>query len=206
MQFDWRHLTVLLAYLLGSFPTALVYSRAAHRVDVRSLGDGNMGARNTKRQFGFSAGMLVALADILKGALAVLIVRGVGLPTGWQVAGAGSVILGHDFPIFARFKGGQGFAATTGVFLAFFPFYTLLGFAVYCTLYLLLHNSDIAAGVGMGLVVLLVWLRETSVLMLAFMVAALLFIPFKQWLDHPRRVRLGIEEDTPETSKRHALK
>ena len=206
MQLDWRHLTVLLAYLLGSFPTALVYSRAAHRVDVRSLGDGNMGARNTKHQFGFSAGMLVALLDILKGALAVLIVRGVGLPTGWQVAGAGSVILGHDFPIFARFKGGQGFAATTGVFLAFFPFYTLLGFAVYCTLYLLLHNSDIAAGVGMGLVVLLVWLRETSVLMLAFMVAALLFIPFKQWLDHPRRVRLGIEEDTPETSKRHALK
>lgn len=206
MQFDWRHLTVLLAYLLGSFPTALVYSRAAHRVDVRSLGDGNMGARNTKRQFGFSAGMLVALADILKGALAVLIVRGVGLPTGWQVAGAGSVILGHDFPIFARFRGGQGFAATTGVFLAFFPFYTLVGFAVYCTLYLLLHNSDIAAGVGMGLVVLLVWLRETSVLMLAFMVVALLFIPFKQWLDRPRRVRLGIEEDTPETSKRHALK
>jgi glycerol-3-phosphate acyltransferase PlsY len=206
MHFDWRHLTVLLAYLLGSFPTALVYSRAAHRVDVRSLGDGNMGARNTKRQFGFSAGMLVALADILKGALAVLIVRGVGLPTGWQVAGAGSVILGHDFPIFARFRGGQGFAATTGVFLAFFPFYTLVGFAVYCTLYLLLHNSDIAAGVGMGLVVLLVWLRETSVLMLAFMVVALLFIPFKQWLDRPRRVRLGIEEDTPETSKRHALK
>jgi glycerol-3-phosphate acyltransferase PlsY len=202
MQLDWRHLTVLLAYLLGSFPTALVYSRAAHRVDVRSLGDGNMGARNTRHQFGFSAGMLVALVDILKGALAVLMVRGVGLPLGWQAAGAAAVILGHDFPIFARFRGGQGFAATTGVFLAFFPYYTLLGFAVYCTLYLLLHNSDIAAGVGMGLVVLLVWLKQAPLWLLAFMVLALLFIPFKQWLDRPRRVRLGAEEDAPPPARR----
>jgi glycerol-3-phosphate acyltransferase PlsY len=178
---------ILIVYLVGSFPTALVYSRLAHRSDIRSLGDGNMGARNTKHQFGFTAGVLVALADILKGALGVWLVMLAGLPLEWQVVAGGAVILGHDFPVFARFRGGQGFAATTGVFLAFFPWITLLGFAVYCFLYLLLHNSDIAAGVGMALIILLVILRETPLLLILFMLAALLFVPFKKWLDRSRK-------------------
>ena len=174
------------AYLLGSFPTALVYSRLARQVDVRALGDGNMGARNTKRAFGFRAGMLVALVDILKGAAAVLLARNAGLPEEWQILAGAAVILGHDFPVFARFRGGQGFAATTGVFLAFFPVYTFAGFVVYCLLFLLTRSSDIAAGVGMGGLVLAVGLRGASLLMLGFMILALLFVPFKKWLDRSR--------------------
>ena len=189
----WKLLLLFTAYLIGSFPTALVYSRLVHRVDVRALGDGNMGARNTKRAFGFRAGVLVALVDILKGTAGVLLLRDAGLSQEWQLLGSAAVILGHDFSVFARFRGGQGFAATTGVFLAFFPLYTFIGFCVYCLLFFTLHSSDIAAGVGMGLLVLLAWLRDGSLLMLGFMIVVLLFVPFKQWLDRARRDQLVLD-------------
>lgn len=197
---------VITVYLIGSFPTALVYSHLAHRTDIRDLGDGNMGARNTKRQFGFSAGVLVALADILKGALGVLLIRVAGLPLEWQVLGGAAVILGHDFPVFARFRGGQGFAATTGVFLAFFPLYTLLGFIVYTFLYLLLKSSDIAAGVGMGLIVLLAGLKHTPLLLMAFIILALLFVPFKQGMDRARRQSLRVTAEELPAHKHSPLK
>ena len=73
------------------------------------------------RQFGFRSGLIVALADILKGSVAVLLAKEVRLPLELQILTAAAVILGHDYPIFAGFEGGQGFAATTGVLLAFFP-------------------------------------------------------------------------------------
>ena len=169
-----------------------MYSRVVHKVDIRTLGDGNMGARNLKHQFGFAAGLLAALADILKGALAVWLVMLAGLPLEWQLLAGAAVILGHDFPVFAAFRGGQGFAATTGVFLALFPFFTLAAFVVYAFLYLIFHNSDIAAGVGMALLVLLQALQRPPLFVVAFMVLALLFVPFKQWMDGPRRTALRI--------------
>ncbi|KAF0110210.1 MAG: hypothetical protein FD147_1831 [Chloroflexi bacterium] len=76
---------LLIAYALGSIPTALLYSRLFHRKDIRALGDGNMGARNTRRQFGFNAGVIVALIDIIKGALAVLLSMALNLPLEWAV-------------------------------------------------------------------------------------------------------------------------
>ena len=197
---------VLIVYTIGSFPTALVYSLLAHRTDIRTLGDGNMGARNTVHQFGFSAGVLVALADILKGACGVLLMRVAGLPLEWQLLGGAAVILGHDFPVFARFRGGQGFAATTGVFLALFPFYTLIGFIVYCFLYLLFKNSDIGAGVGMALIMLLAWLNHAPGITLAFMLAALLFVPFKQWIDRARRQSLRVAAEELPARKNSPLK
>jgi len=177
---------ILVAYLIGSLPTALIYSLKFHRQDIREIGDGNMGARNTKRAYGFEAGAAVALIDIAKGALVVWGTGLADLPLGWQIAAAAAVILGHDFPIFAGFKGGQGLAATTGVLFGFFPWQTLLGFLVYLVLFLLLRNADIAAGAGMGLIVLLQMLGSQPVALIVFSVCALLFIPFKKWLDRSR--------------------
>ena len=177
---------VLAAYLTGSLPTALLYSRLFHRQDIREIGDGNMGARNTKRAYGFEAGAAVALVDIAKGALVVWGAGLTDLALGWQIAAAAAVILGHDFPIFAGFRGGQGLAATTGVLFGFFPWQTLLGFLVYLVLFILLRNSDIAAGAGMGLIVLLQMLGRQPIALIVFSLGALLFIPFKKWLDRSR--------------------
>jgi glycerol-3-phosphate acyltransferase PlsY len=179
-------LAIALAYLMGSIPTALLYSRLAHGTDIRALGDGNMGARNSRRVFGWRGGVLVALADILKGALAVLFAQELGQSQPWQMVCGAFVILGHDFPLFARLKGGQGFAATTGVFLGLFPLITLVGTLVYFALFFLTRSSDLAAGVGMGLIWLTQIVTGQPLYVILFIVGALLFIPFKKWLDRAR--------------------
>lgn len=180
-------LVVLAAYLIGSFPAALVYSRLREHADIRVLGDGNMGARNTKRQFGMRAGVLVAVVDIVKGLLAVLLADTAGLPMGGQMLAGAAAILGHDFPLYARFKGGQGFATTTGVFLYLFPLPGLIGVVIYFTVYLFTRSSDLAAGLGMGQLFLHMIFTGATLLTLVFIVGVLLFIPLKKWMDHPRR-------------------
>lgn len=179
-------LAVLAAYLLGSIPTALIYSRLAHGSDIRALGDGNMGARNSKRNFGWRGGILVALADILKGALAVLLAEELGLSIYEKMLCGGAAILGHDFPLFARFKGGQGFATTTGVFLGLFPLVTLIGAMIYFILFFMTRNSDLAAGIGMGFIWLTQIISGQPLYVIMFIVGTLLFIPFKKWLDRVR--------------------
>lgn len=145
-------LIVVGAYLLGSIPTAVIVSRLRGGVDIRSLGDGNMGARNTYRTLGLAAGLSVALADGCKGALAVLAARWLGLTPGWQMVAGVAAVVGHDFPIFARFRGGQGLATILGAFLALFPSQAMLGLIVYGLLYLITRMSDLSAGIGCGLI------------------------------------------------------
>jgi acyl phosphate:glycerol-3-phosphate acyltransferase len=194
----WLTISVLLtAYALGSIPTALIYSRLIRKADIRTLGDGNMGATNIKHLFGFHAGLVVALIDILKGALAILLTDAFNLPLEMQLFAGAAVILGHDYPVFAQFKGGQGFATTTGVLLVLFPFYTLLGFVVYLFLFLVFHNTDIASGFGMGLIVLLASLNGAPLLVILFVVGMLLFIPLKQRMDRPRRQALKHHQPGP---------
>lgn len=177
----------LAAYLLGAVPTALLYSHLAHGADIRTLGDGNMGARNTRRIFGWRAGVLVALADIVKGALAVWLAKVLALPELWQYTCGALSILGHDFPVFARFKGGQGFAVTTGVFLGLFPALTVIGALIYGVVYFTTRNSDLGAGLGMGFIAAAQWLTGGSLASIVFIVLLLLFIPLKKWLDRARR-------------------
>ena len=179
--------TLMMAYLIGSFPTALVYSRIWHGIDIRTLGDGNMGARNTKRQFGMKAGVFVAFTDILKGIAAMYLAALADLPLEGKLAAGVLVILGHDIPIFAHFKGGQGFATTSGVFIYLFPIPAAIGGMIYAVLMLLTHNSDLAASLAMGQLFLYQLFSGASLLVMAFIVLTLLFVPLKQWMDKSRR-------------------
>lgn len=179
-------LILLIVYLLGSIPTALIYSKLKFGMDIREMGDGNMGARNTKRQFGWCAGILVALGDILKGSLAVLLAKEAEVPILWQYLAGILVILGHDFPVFAHYKGGQGFAVTTGVLLGLFTEITLVCFCIYIVIYLSTRVSDLAAGIGMGSIFIATWLKGTSFLACIFIVLILLLIPLKKLIDRGR--------------------
>jgi acyl phosphate:glycerol-3-phosphate acyltransferase len=181
-------LVILVSYLLGSIPTALIVSRWRKGVDIRQVGDGNMGARNTFRSLGRRLGVIVALADILKGAFAVLLAKRLGLDLSWQCAAGVAAILGHDFPIFAQFKGGQGLATTFGTMLVLFPENALIGFGVYVVVFLISRNSNISAGVGFGSIALILW-HAGLTFFLFYTVAALLFIPFKKYLDSHRVIK-----------------
>ena len=188
-------LTLIFAYLLGSFPTAVVVSRLTKGVDIRDLGDGNMGARNTYRFLGHGAGLAVALADGCKGALSVLAARWLGLPPFWQASAGVMALIGHDYPVYVKFRGGQGLATIMGIFLALFPTQTALGLVVYGTIYLITRLSDLSAGIGCGLIFIML-VAQHNWTSAAFVGLMFVTIPIRKIiLDHQQAARKCAEEE-----------
>lgn len=109
-------LFILLAYVIGSIPSALIVGKVGYNIDVREHGSGNLGATNTFRILGKKAGTIVLIADILKGTIATILPVLFGLDLYLLVIGLGAVI-GHVYPIFARFKGGKAVATSAGIIL-----------------------------------------------------------------------------------------
>ncbi len=130
---------VILGYLLGAIPFGLLISRRSAKVDLRQQGSGKTGATNVLRTAGKKAAALVAILDVSKGVLAVifagLIVRGDYLVVGGfglgilvaQVLAALAAILGHNFPVFLKFKGGRGVATFFGGLVALCPVAAIFG-------------------------------------------------------------------------------
>jgi acyl phosphate:glycerol-3-phosphate acyltransferase len=111
---------ILLAYLIGSIPFALLLARRFGAADLRRVGSGNLGAANVMRASGVTAGLLVAVLDMTKGAASVWLARdssSVALPAAAGVA----AIVGHIYPLWLRFRGGKGVATACGVFAVLTP-------------------------------------------------------------------------------------
>ena len=114
--------TLVLAYLLGSAPVAWLVFRWRTGGDLRLVGDGNVGAANAAREgAGQGAAVVIILADIGKGLLAVSIARWWALEAGWWAAAGALVMVGHMFPVFLRFNGGRAAATALGAAGAFLP-------------------------------------------------------------------------------------
>ncbi len=116
-----RELALLVAYLLGSIPFAYIAVRLAGRGDVRAIGSGNVGATNTLRAAGWKVALAVALLDVGKGVVAVVLM---GLATGspgWAAAAGLAAVLGHCFPVWLGFVGGKGVATAVGAFAVLAP-------------------------------------------------------------------------------------
>lgn len=186
---------LLLAYLLGSLPTALIVSKRFRGVDIRTIGDGNMGARNTYHSIGPKLGFIVAVIDFAKGAVPVLLAYVLGLELGWQFLAGVIAILGHDFPVFAGLRGGQGTASTFGTMLVLFPLPTLAGLAIYGGLYLITRNSRLGCAVG-GAVIAGILALSQQWLLLAYAIAVFIFIPIKLFLDSPRRRAIAVAKSS----------
>ncbi|MFC0299647.1 glycerol-3-phosphate 1-O-acyltransferase PlsY [Virgibacillus soli] len=110
----------LIAYILGSIPSALLVGKIGFDMDIREHGSGNLGATNTFRVLGVKAGIIVTLADILKGTIAVLLPLLFDMEMHRLIIGIFAV-LGHTYPIFARFKGGKAVATSGGIILGVNP-------------------------------------------------------------------------------------
>jgi glycerol-3-phosphate acyltransferase PlsY len=186
---------LVFAYLLGSLPTAVIVSKRFKGVDIRTIGDGNMGARNTFHMIGPRFGFMVAVIDFAKGALPVLLAYLLGLELGWQFLAGALAILGHDFPVFAGFRGGQGTASTFGTMSVLFPLPTLAGLTFYGGLYLITRKSNLSCSVG-GAVIAAILTVSQQWLLLAYAVAVFVFIPVKLFVDSPRRKAIALAKSS----------
>lgn len=135
---------LVLAYLLGSIPTAVWWGMRYYGIDVREFGSGNAGATNTFRVLGKKAGIPVLIVDIVKGICAVLLAHAsyfafdsnefVNLQLGLGIA----ALVGHVFPVFAGFRGGKGVATILGVVICITPVTSL---CVLCVFLVVLISS-----------------------------------------------------------------
>ena len=127
-------LSCIIAYLLGSVSFGLIVARFAGGPDLRKVGSGNTGASNVQRTMGWKYGLITFAGDSLKSVLSCLIAQ---LLTGDHMAclAAGLFcIIGHNWPVYYRFRGGKGVAASCGVLLYCFPVPALICFALTITL------------------------------------------------------------------------
>ena len=134
---------VVLAYLLGTFPSADLVARH-YGVDVTKSGSGNPGASNVMRLIGWKAGVIVLVADAAKGALAAAAGLALDGHRGAYILG-GAAVLGHVFPVWRKFKGGRGVATGAGVLLVVYPLITAGLAIVWVAIARGLHKASVAS-------------------------------------------------------------
>jgi len=135
-------LGVLIAYLIGSIPTAYIFGRLVKGIDIRQFGSGNVGATNTFRVIGRLPGLVVLLIDMLKGFIcatyiadAFLFVSPAPRPEFYRVITGLAAIAGHNWTLFLKFKGGKGVATSAGVVIGLIPKIFWLGFLIWAVVF-----------------------------------------------------------------------
>lgn len=185
----------IVAYLLGSIPSAVWIGKSLHGIDVRDFGSGNAGATNTFRVLGKKAGSIVLVMDMLKGFLAAYLVNITSInPTtspyhyvNIQLLFGLLAVVGHLFPLFANFKGGKGIATLFGMIVCidYKPALLCLGiflFILLVTRYVSL--GSILAAVSFPFLMVYVF-KEDVPLFIAFGITAALMVV----LTHQKNIR-----------------
>ncbi|MEA3253365.1 MAG: glycerol-3-phosphate 1-O-acyltransferase PlsY [Chloroflexota bacterium] len=199
---------VVIAYLLGSIPFGLIVGKLKRGIDVRKYGSGRTGATNVMRAIGTKFGILTIVLDVAKAAGAVLLAKSIvggqvlaigAVSLNWQVAQvmAGlAVVAGHNWPVFAKFKGGRGVTAYFGTLLAIYPPACLFGAEVLAISALRSRHMSQGSILGaMAAWCLLVPLTVTGYLppiYLAYGLAVVALLVF-QHRDNIKRLRRGME-------------
>jgi len=183
-------IVVIASYLLGSVPTAYLAARWMRGIDIRQRGSGQVGGSNVWHSVSRRVGVVVAVADIAKGAVAVLVARVFGLGIEWQMVAGLSAIAGHNWSVFLRFGGGRGIATLGGVILVMAPWETVV-FAVFVALGMLLRIVPVSILLGVASLPVASWiLREPSMerssmalggVVMLLLVAAKRVVPKRKW-------------------------
>lgn len=142
----------IIAYLLGSIPTAVWVGKIKFNLDIREHGSKNAGATNTFRVLGKKAGRFVLIVDVLKGVLAVMIPFFIN-NYDWsndhlihlKIISGVLVVLGHIFPLYARFKGGKGVATSLGVILGVHPPAAIICLVLFLIVFILFNYVSLGA-------------------------------------------------------------
>ena len=148
-----------LAYLIGAFPSAYLFSRLFKGVDIRKVGSGNVGGMNTVREAGPLPGILTIIFDVGKGILAVYLASALSDNPSMALMAGFLVVLGHNFNLFLKLKGGKGLATTLGVFLALSPLTIVFLLLLMAVISLILKDTNTGAGAVAVLIPLVLWFQ-----------------------------------------------
>ncbi|GAB1404196.1 glycerol-3-phosphate 1-O-acyltransferase PlsY [Lentimicrobium sp.] len=195
-------LAAILAYLLGSIPTAVWVGKRFFNLDIRLHGSGNAGATNTIRVFGLKAGIPVLLFDIFKAWLAVSLSLYLNNPQLsenqhiiYTIILGGLAVLGHVYPVFAGFKGGKGVASLVGVVIFLYPapfLFILIFFTLMMVFTRIVSLSSITSAIIFPLETIFIF-GEKSLPLIILAICIAVFIPFTH-RENVKRLLKGTEK------------
>lgn len=200
---------LLIAYVLGSIPSAVWIGKKYYGIDIREHGSKNAGTTNMLRVLGRRAALPVFVLDFFKGFVAVTLIGmmryDADISSAWlinlKILGVFAAVLGHIFPIFANFKGGKGVATLVGAVTGIYPQIVFLCFAVWFLVFIISHYVSLAsmtAGCCFPLLVVIYssseWSRNNDVsftfILFSFAVAGLLLWSHRKNIE---RLKAGTE-------------
>jgi acyl phosphate:glycerol-3-phosphate acyltransferase len=180
----------LIAYVLGSIPSALVVGKLGFQIDIREHGSGNLGATNAFRVLGKKAGIIVTLSDILKGTIAVLIPLFFDAEVNRLIIGLFAVI-GHTYPLFAKFKGGKAVATSAGIILGINPLLFIIMIVTFLiTLYISKYVSLSSMITGVISIVVSIFFKDIGLMIIITILTIFVFYRHRENL---KRIKNGTE-------------
>ena len=196
---------IILAYIIGSIPTAVWVSKSVFGIDIRDYGSGNAGATNSFRVLGTKWGSFVMLVDVTKGVIATSLY--ILIPfyltnelarTNFMIALGMAAVLGHILPIFANFRGGKGVATLLGMALAIQPMVALLCLVVFLITLLstrFVSLSSMFAGVAFMVLILFIFNEKETIYRLFAIIVAMMMVVTHQ--KNISRLIKGTENKVP---------
>jgi len=187
-----------LSFLVGSIPFGIIVAKAKG-VDLRKVGSGNIGATNVLRSMGKWPAAVTLLGDIMKGALAVALGRYLGADVFHEGLFGIAAILGHNFSIFLKFRGGKGVATSLGVLLIYSPVIACMTIALWLIVSFFTKYSSLGALVSFGLLPLNLFLLDfehREKLFIGVMITLLILIRHR---DNMSRLIKGTERKIGQT-------
>jgi len=199
---------LVLSYLVGAFPSSVVYGKLFRRTDIRKHGSGNAGGTNAWRVLGWQIGLPVMLTDVAKGALASVLIARIplgSLPFEFSTVAllcGIAAVFGHVFPIYIGFRGGKGVATGAGMLVVNAPIPVACALGVFSLMLFLFGKvslGSISAAISLPISVFLIH-HFTSIdypiLLLALVIALALFILYTH-RSNIRRLVKGEEKAFP---------
>lgn len=176
----------VLAYLVGSIPFSYIVAKRVKGIDIRVKGEGNVGGRNVWHLVGKKYGILAGFLDVSKGYAAFWIGFLLGLSPWWIWLCGFCVVLGHNFPVFLKGRGGKGMAATLGFLLGMQPLIILSSGLLIGIIYLPFRRFHLAVSIGMASIpVLWFFVLKKPWEEILLLVALLCSLGLKRIIDEP---------------------
>lgn len=177
---------LLLAYLVGSIPSAVWVGRTFYGIDVREYGSGNAGATNTFRVLGKKPGIAVLIMDVLKGFFAVKLAYLVGDYDSkspefidFELALAVCGLIGHVFPVYVGFRGGKGVATMLGILIGVHPPAAACCALIFLCSFLITRYvslSSMLAGISFPVIIMVFYSTNSSINIFSLVVAIMILI------------------------------
>ncbi len=178
------------AYLLGSLPTGLLIAKVKG-IDLKSSGSGNIGATNVLRTAGKWPALLTLLGDCLKGVAAVAIARYFSAGLFFEGVVGLFAVLGHDFSLFLKFRGGKGVATSLGVLIIYSPQICIFTIIIWLMTVLISRYSSLGALVSFGLLPIAALVFDSRWKIPVFLIMTILI--FLRHMGNIRRLLGGTE-------------